>query len=394
MSNYRRTKVASYAAYVVQSIVNNFSPLLFVIFQKEFSISYSAISWLVLINFLTQLIIDATSTLFVGKVGYRVCLCAANLCSAVGLMLLPVLPYLLPPMAGLIIATIIMASGSGLIEVLVSPLMENLPTTEKAGEMSLLHSFFCWGQVGVVIITTLFLRFVGQWRWLPFLWAIIPLWNTARFLHVPIIEPPEEQRSPISSLFKKPTFCLLLMVMICGGACEITISQWFSLFAEQTLKLPKVVGDLLGPCGFAVFMGSGRVIYAFWGKRLNIHKALILCTLLCIVGYLLTALSPYPALSLIGCMICGLSVSLMWPGTFSLSSETLNNQGTTMFALLAMGGDLGCSIGPWLAGTMSDLSISLHLSPEGLRFGLLTTLIFPLILLAGLLLLKRKDNKA
>ena len=390
MRTYNSTRIACYAAYVVQSIVNNLSPLFFVIYQKNYNISYSMISFLLLINFVTQLVVDISSTLFVGRLGYRKSICLANLVSAAGLMFLPTLPAVLPPMAGLTIATMVMAAGSGLIEVLASPLMENLPTKNKAAQMSLLHSFFCWGQVAVVIFSTLFLHFFNRWQFLPFIWAMVPLANFINFLTVPIVEPPEEKAGSIQMFLKSKTFLLLWMVMLCGGACEIAMNQWSSLFAEQALSLPKVWGDLLGPCGFAVFMGSGRVLYGIFGKKINIHKALTGCGILCLCSYALTALSPWPAFSLIGCMLCGLSVSLMWPGCFSLSTEKMNNQGTAMFALLAMGGDLGCSLGPWFTGILSDLSLHVGLKPEGLRFGLLCMTIFPAILLLGLRKIKKE----
>lgn len=393
MRTYNSTRIACYAAYVVQSIVNNLSPLFFAIYQKDFSVSYSLISLLVLVNFFTQLIVDISSTLFIRRLGYRKSICLANLLSAVGLVLLPVLPYLLPPIAGLMIATVIMATGSGLIEVLASPLMENLPTKEKAAEMSMLHSFFCWGQVAVVILSTVFLYYIEDWRYLPVLWATVPIMNLINFLSVPIVEPPEETSGSIKSLLHSKTFLLLLTIMACGGACEIAMSQWASLFAEQALKLPKLWGDLLGPCGFAVFMGSGRMLYGFFGKRINIRKALMGCAVLCLLSYALTALSPLPILSMIGCMLCGLSVSLMWPGCFSLSTQKMHNQGTVMFALLAMGGDMGCSLGPVVAGMMSDLSLRHQFPLAGLHFGLLSAMIFPVILLLGLMMLRKDKTK-
>lgn len=390
MRTYKSTQWAGYTAYVVQSIVNNLSPLLFVTYQTTFKVSYAKISLLVLINFVTQLIVDVSSTLFVDKIGYRRCILLANLISACGLCLLPILPYCISPMLGLCTATVIMAIGSGLIEVLVSPLVENLPTEHKAASMSLLHSFFCWGQVAVVILTTLFLRFCGIWQLVPILWALIPLFNFFNFMTVPIINPPKEKSASPKKLMANRTFWMLLLIMACGGASELSMSQWASVFAEVGLSLPKMWGDLLGPCGFAVFMGCGRVLYGLFGHKIDIKKALTFCAVMCIGCYVLVALSPNPVFALIGCMLCGFSVSLMWPGCISLCTVTMRDQGTAMFALLAMGGDLGCSAGPWLTGTLAEIKTGLPIA--GLNFGLLVSALFPAIMLFNLLLLKRKKS--
>lgn len=391
MRTYESTRKAGYAAYVVQSIVNNVSPLLFIIYQTSFKISYATISSLVFLNFITQLFVDLTSTVFIDKIGYRNCILSANILSAVGLCLLPTLPYLIAPFWGLAIATVIMAIGSGLIEVLVSPLIENLPTGRKAASMSFLHSFYCWGQVAVIVFSTLFLYFFGHWRLVPILWAIIPIFNTVNFLTVPIVQPEKEKSASVTALLKNPTFLCLFLIMFCSGASEMTMSQWASLFAEKALSLPKIWGDLLGPCGFAIFMGTGRVLFGIFGEKLNIYKSILWFSLLCIGSYLMVSLAPTPAVSLCGCMICGFSVSLFWPGCFSLGAATLHDQGTAMFALLAMGGDLGCATGPWISGMLAGIQTKFPL--EGLQFGLFSAVIFPVLLLIGLLLLKGKAEQ-
>lgn len=388
MQNYKSTQHACYAGYFVQAIINNLSPVLFIIYQDTFQISYATISFLVLINFITQLLVDISSALFVDKVGYRRCIRFANILSAVGLCMLPILPFYLPPFIGLSIATIIMAIGSGLIEVLISPIVDNLPLGDKASSMSLLHSFYCWGQLTVVAISTVILHFFSLWRILPFLWAIVPIIDFCLFKRVPIEQPPKEERT-IGNLFTSKAFLVLLLIMLCSGASELSMSQWASLFAEKALSLPKLWGDLCGPCGFALFMALGRTAYGLWGQKIPIYKSLICCSILCMASYLLAALSPLPVFSLIGCMLCGLSVSLMWPGCFSLSSVIMKNSSTAIFALFAMGGDLGCSVGPWLTGIIANQKI-ISTGLDGLSLGLLVSVIFPLVLLVGLILLAPK----
>ena len=396
---YRGTRYACYIGYFAQAIVNNLAPLLFIVFQSEFHITYSMISTLVLVNFITQLIIDVVSVKLVDRIGHRVSLCAAHVLCGVGFILLGFLPgRMASPFAGLLIATVVYAIGGGLIEVLVSPTVESLPGDEKASAMSLLHSFYCWGQVAVVLISTLALKAVGtvHWNLLPFIWAVIPLLNAVNFLTVPLIPPlPEEKGLSVKSLFSSKVFLIALILMACAGASELTMSQWASLFAEKSLGVSKVMGDLLGPCLFAVLMGLGRAIYGLYGSRLHIQSALSVCAVLCIFAYLLTALAPVPLLSLIGCGLCGLSVSLMWPGVYSLSSSHFKRGGTAMFALLATSGDLGCSFGPWMAGMMSDAAEKQAVAGlSGLKFGVLLGTVFPLIMVIFLLMLRKKKGAA
>lgn len=390
--NYTYTKIACYAGYFVQAIINNLPPLLFVVFQEELGISYSKISWLVLINFGTQLVTDLLAVKYVDKIGYRRSLVGAHIFAASGLILLAVLPNVLAhSYLGLVIPTIIYALGSGLIEVLVSPVVENLPTDEKASEMSLLHSFYCWGQVSVVVFTTVIIQAVGQGRWflLPLLWSVVPAVNLYHFLKVPIIEPkPENTASHVKELFSSRNFLIGAVLMVCAGASELTMSQWASLFAEKSLGISKVAGDVLGPCMFGVFMGIGRTLYGFFGKRLNVKTALKICSALCVASYAVTALGRIPAFALIGCGLCGFSVSLMWPGVFSLSAKNMGNASTAMFALLAVFGDLGCAVGPFLAGQVMTLASKFPLLLEPLKFaqgdplklGLLMGGIFPAIM--------------
>ena len=392
---YTGTRIACYTGYFVQAIINCLSPVLFVIYQTEFSLSYSQLSSLVLINFLTQLCVDLLSARYVDRIGHRRAVGLAHILAVAGLVLLAILPRLLPnAFVGLLIPTVIYAFGSGLIEVLISPIIDSLPSDSKASGMSLLHSFYCWGQLAVVLLTTLLLWVIGSenWPWLPLLWALVPFVNFFNFLTVPLVPPvPAEEKTPIRQLLRSGFFVAAMLLMLTTGASEQAMSQWSSLFAETSLHVSKVMGDLLGPCMFAVLMGSARLFYGLCGSRLNLRWALLVSAVLCVVSYLLAALSPWPLLSLIGCALCGLSVGLMWPGVFSLTSARFEKGGTTLFALLAVFGDLGCAFGPWMTGEMSALAEAAKGPISGLSFGLLTAIIFPILMIGLLLFQRRKD---
>ncbi|MBS5800248.1 MAG: MFS transporter [Clostridiales bacterium] len=384
---YKHTLRACYLGYITQAIVNNLAPLLFIIFQNQYHISFEMIGRLILINFGTQIVADILSVKYVDRIGYRKAAVMAHIFCSIGLMSLGVLPLIMPvPYMGLVIAVMIYAIGGGIIEVLVSPIVEFLPGDEKASAMSLLHSFYCWGQVGVVLLTTLLLKVIGSSYWfvLPILWAFIPLYNIKNFLKVPIIEPHEDAPTmSIGELLSTRGFVIALLLMLCAGASEITMSQWSSLFAEKGLQVPKVVGDLLGPCLFAVLMGIGRSIYGIWGHKINLNRALMASGILCVICYAVTIFVQNPFISLLGCAVTGLSVSLMWPGTFSLTSATYPMGGTAMFGMLAIFGDIGAAVGPWIAGVVSD-AVGL-----GLKAGLLVAIVFPVMLVIGVMLLKK-----
>ncbi|WP_053985601.1 MFS transporter [Niameybacter massiliensis] len=384
---YKHTLKACYFGYITQAIVNNLAPILFIIFQNQFQISLEMLGRLILINFATQIVVDILTVKYVDRMGYRKATVIAHICCALGLISLGVLPKVLPyPYIGLMIAVVLYAIGGGIIEVLVSPIVEFLPGDEKASAMSLLHSFYCWGQVGVVLISTLLLKLIGGDLWfvLPILWALIPLYNVTRFLKVPIIEPHEEEKSmSVKELLSTKGFVIALLLMLAAGASELTMSQWSSLFAEQGLQVPKVMGDLLGPCLFAVLMGAGRMIYGIWGSKINLNRALLGSGILCILCYVVTVFATNPFVSLLGCAVCGLSVSLMWPGTFSLTASTYPRGGTAMFGILAVFGDIGAAVGPWMAGVVSDV-VGL-----GLKAGLLAAAIFPILLVIGTIRLKK-----
>ncbi len=395
---YTSTKIACYTGYFVQAIINNLAPLFYVTFQYEFGIDYSKISWLIMLNFVTQIAVDLASVKVIAKLGYRKSIVTAHMCSSLGLVLLGVLPRALENhYLGLAIPIIIYATGSGLIEVLVSPIVEGLPLQNKSGEMSLLHSFYCWGQMSVVLITTVAIKLAGSTNWIyaPMLWAIIPFVNMFAFMRVPIFPPvPEgEDEMRVGELFKKPLFICFAVLMLCSGSSEIAIAQWASTFAEKSLGVDKLTGDLLGPCLFALLMAVMRVVYGIIGDKADNVKILALSAGMCVASYLLTTLSPIPIFSLVGCGLCGLSVATMWPGVFSFAAKVFPRGGTALFAMLAVFGDLGCSVGPWIAGLVSDTVNGSSITMEPLKFGLLTVVGFPILMLITLKIISSKIAK-
>lgn len=390
-SEAQKTMYACFAAYIVQAIVNNFVPLLFVTFQNSYHIPLSQITILITLNFGIQLMIDLLSAGFVDKIGYRASVVIAHLCAAAGLALLTILPEVLPnAFLGLLIPVMIYAAGGGLLEVLVSPIVEACPTDNKEQAMSLLHSFYCWGHVGVVLISTAFFACFGtaHWKVMALLWTILPLVNTVVFLRVPIYSLHEEGETGMSmkELVCNKVFWVLLVMMVCSGASEQGVSQWASTFAEQGLGLGKTVGDLAGPAAFAFLMGTSRLIYGKYGDKLNLDKFMKYSCILCILCYACIALVPVPLVSLLACAVCGFSVGILWPGTFSRASAALPRGGTAMFALLALGGDLGCSGGPTLVGLVSSAA------GGSMRTGIMAGIVFPVLLLAGLVVSTRRGQ--
>lgn len=385
--NYRHTIYASYIGYIAQAIVNNLAPLLFLTFQSEYQISIEKISLLITVNFGIQLLVDILSARYVDRLGYRAAIMAAHFFCAAGLIGLGTLPEILPDAyLGLVAAVALYAIGGGLIEVLISPIVEACPTEDKSGNMSLLHSFYCWGQVGVVLFSTIFFRLAGieNWRVLAFLWALVPLGNFFYFSRVPINRLVEEgQAMPVKKMAGMKIFWIFIVMMICAGASEQAMSQWASAFAELGLGVDKTVGDLLGPCMFAALMGCSRLFYGKFSDRINLTGFISGSAVLCVCSYLLAVFAPVPLLSLAGCALTGLSVGIMWPGTFSLAAERCPKGGTAMFAFFALAGDLGCSSGPGLVGVMSGVF------GEQLKIGLLFAIVFPVLLLLGVAAMKK-----
>lgn len=389
---YKHTRYASYIGYITQAIVNNFMPLLFLIFQRDFGISLEKIGLLISINFSMQIVVDFLAARYVDRLGYRNCIMAAHIFCFMGLVGLGVLPELLPkPFSGILIAIIINAIGGGLIEVLISPIVEALPGNEKEKAMSLLHSFYCWGHVGVVIISTAFFSIFGiqKWKYLSIAWSFVPLFNTWNFMRVPIqMLKKEGEEISIKKLFCVKSLWVFFLLMICAGASEQAISQWASYFAEQGLKISKLTGDLLGPCSFAFCMGISRMLYGIYGEKIKVEKALLYSGFLCVISYIIVVASPISWLALIGCTLCGFSVGILWPGVFSLSSKSYPKGGTVMFALLALAGDIGCSIGPGLVGGVSNY-LSVKQQIDGIQYGLTAAIMFPVLFIIGVFFIYR-----
>ena len=390
--NHKKTLIACYLGFVTQAISANFAPLLFLTFISTYGITLEKIAMIPMVFYLTQLLIDLAATKYADKIGYRTCVVASQVLSAVGLVLMAILPEVLPvPFIGILISVVLYAMGSGLIEVLVSPIVEACPFENKDGMMSLLHSFFCWGAMGVILGSTLFFAVFGieNWKILSCIWALVPLYNTFNFINCPIERLVEDGKSmSISKLLKTPIFWLMIILMVCAGASEATMTQWASAFTESAIGVSKTVGDLAGPCLFAMFMGISRMLYGKFSKKLDLTKVMLICGIMCAGCYLLASLSTLPILGLAGCALCGLAVGIMWPGTISISSQKCPKGGTAMFAFLALAGDLGATVSPTMVGSLSEMA------GGNLKTGLLAATLFPIFLVFGLLILKKKVSKA
>ena len=387
-NGYNKTIISCFVGYIVQAIINNFIPLLFLTFQDSYGISLGKITLLVTFNFGAQLLVDILAISFVDKIGYRASMIIAHVFAAAGLVSLTVLPELFAdPFVGLLLSVMIYAVGGGLLEVLVSPVVEACPTDNKEKAMSLLHSFYCWGHVGVVLLSTLFFQLcgIGNWKILAILWAIVPLLNAVAFTKVPMAQLLEEGDTGLSmkELASMKMFWVLMLMMLCAGASEQAVSQWASALAEKGFGISKTLGDLIGPMAFAILMGSSRAYYGKFGDKINLEMFMIGSSILCIISYLIIALMPIPALGLLGCALCGLSVGIMWPGSFSVASASMPRGGTAMFALLALAGDMGCSSGPTFVGFVSGAF------GDNLKLGVLAAIIFPTFLILGVQNIKK-----
>lgn len=387
---YNKTLIACFVGYIVQAIVNNFVPLLFLTFHSSYGIPMTKITLLITFNFGLQLLVDLLSVTFVDRIGYRASMILAHICAAAGFVLLTILPDAFgDPFVGLLIAVTIYAVGGGLLEVLVSPVVEACPTDNKEKAMSLLHSFYCWGHVGVVLLSTLYFQLFGieNWKTLALIWAIVPVVNMLAFTKVPMANLLEEGDSGMSmkELCGQKLFWVLMLMMVCAGASEQAVSQWASTFAESGLGVSKAVGDLAGPMFFAIMMGSARAFYGKYGDRTDLDRFMLGSCALCVVSYLCISLVPSAVIGLLACGLCGLSVGIMWPGTFSKASASLTRGGTAMFALLALAGDVGCSGGPTVVGMVSGAL------GDNLKLGILAGIVFPVLLFTGILMCRRSQ---
>lgn len=392
--NYRKTLTACYLGSITQAICANFAPLLFLKFHNDYQIPLGQIALISTVFFLTQLIVDILCSYFADRIGYRKCVVASELCAAAGLIGLAFLPDLLPnPLTGIIASVIVYAIGSGLIEVLCSPIVEACPFDHKEAVMSLLHSFYCWGSVGVILLSTVFFAVFGTagWKWLACIWAVVPLYNIYNFATCPIEHTTDDGKGmKISSLLRVPLFWIAIILMVCAGASELSMAQWASAYTESALGFTKAMGDLAGPCMFAITMGISRVIFGKYGDRLDLMRFMMGSGVLCLSCYIAASISNNPVIGLIGCIMCGFSVGIMWPGTISICSGRLPEGGTAMFGLLAMAGDLGGAFGPSLVGNITQNA------GNDLRKGMLVGCVFPLVLILSLLILKsmRQTKKA
>lgn len=394
--NHKHTLCACCIGYITQAVVNNLMPLLFATFKTVYGISLDKIGLLITINFVIQMAVDFTTAKYVDKFGYRGLIIFAHFASAAGLVILGLAPLIshdnIYPV--LMTSVVIYAVGGGLIEVLVSPMVEALPIENKAGTMSLLHSFYCWGQVGVTLLSTLYFVTIGidHWQYLPVIWSLIPLVNAFVFFKVPVyVLNGEHDGVKMKELFKNNMFWMLAVLMVGAGASELAMSQWSSYFAEMGLKVSKTVGDLLGPCMFAALMGFSRMLYSKMSMKTDLAKTLTASSVMCIFCYLLATLSPYPMLSIIGCALCGFSVGIMWPGVYSLASKSYAKGGTMMFALLALAGDVGCSTGPSIVGYISNAAGG---TETAIKIGLLSIAVFPVVMVIIIKYLKKSIAKA
>lgn len=391
--SYKGTAAACYIGYVTQAAIVNMPPLLFIIFSTRFGIALDKISLLITVNFATQMLVDLLSSKFLPLIGYRTAAVLAHVFGTAGLIAMGVLPFAMPAYPALVIAFLLMALGGGLDEVLISPIIDAIPSDNKAGRMSFLHSFYCWGAVAVILFTTIFNFLLPDdlWYVIPLLWAVLPLSAVALFAVVPIPLNEEESGGNIRKLFGTGLFWLMLALMLCGGAAEQAIAQWASLFTETGLGVSKAVGDVLGAGLFAALMGVTRLLYGLFGQKLPLRETLMGCAVVNVAGLLITSLADNPVFALVGCALCGISIGLAWPGALSLASQRVHGGGTAMFALLALGGDIGCTTGPLVVGVLGSHADVLS-SP--LKSGILYAVAFPVLMLVILLAVRRAPKQA
>ncbi|MBQ8648953.1 MAG: MFS transporter [Clostridia bacterium] len=374
--NFKFTRAACNIGYFVQAIVNNFLPVLFIVLQEQYSLNYEQLGRIILFNFVTQLITDAFTPKIVSVLGYRKTAVMCQGGAALGLSLLVILPHIIPDTyLAIMLSVVVYAFSSGLMEVVLSPMCEALPSDNKSANMALLHSFYCWGQLVTVLVTTLLVKLLGYsgWTFIPLIWAVIPFLNMFSFFKAPIVEPEKEKKGKsFKELVRTKAFVYCLIMMLCAGACEIALSEWSSLFAQRALGVSKTVGDIAGPCAFALFMGTGRVVYATVSNKVSFKKAVMIMSALCFLCYVGAAVSGSAIVSLAACALCGFTVSFFWPGTYSYGARLFPLGGTLMFSMFAMCGDLGCSLGPWVIGAVADVS--------SLNIGILAASVFAVIM--------------
>ncbi len=405
---YKSTIRACYLGNFVGALICNLAPLLYITFMHEFSLSFEQVGRLTLLNFFTQIVADLVFSRPVDTYGIRPFITLGHGLAFVGLLMLAFTPQLFPnnPYIGLMVATVVYSCGGGLFELLLSAIVQGIPNDSKERAMSLLHSFYAWGFIVVVVGTTAMLYLFGMENWpiVVLIWSIMPLVNFFNFMRVPIAPPvAEEHRTKIKTLFASKYFLLVVFGIAVGGATEVSMSQWTSAFVESALQLPKAVGDLVGLCMFALFLGTGRAVYGKYGERMSVWKAMFFGSILCIFCYLVAAISPWPLVSLFACSLTGLGCSLLWPGSVVIGAKHFPLAGASLFAMLAAAGDGGASIGPWLIGLTADINPTLvRILPwmqslgnreSALRSGMLVGVLFPTLMALTLLVIKGEETK-
>lgn len=406
--SYQLTTISCFVGIFCQAVSSNITAILFIPLMTLYGLSYVHLGLLVGINFTTQVLVDIIASRLVDRYGFRVFVLPSDILAVIGLVLFGLTPVLFDNiLTGLVFSTIIFSASCGLQEVMLSPIVNAIPHNDKGPAMALMHSFYAWGQVATIIITTLFLFFFGieNWQVIVFLWALVPLVNFFMFLAAPfpgVIH--ENQRMTMRDLILKPFYLVALLAIMGGAATELVMNQWSSTFSEKVLELPKVTGDILGMCGFAVFLGLGRVLYGRYGSKINMNNVLVGSAAAAVVCYIAVAISPLPAISLAACAVCGLAASLLWPGTLVITAEKYPLAGAWIFAILAAAGDIGAASGPFAAGVITDLTrqmpsilqfaASLQLLPDqfAIRIAILLSAIFPLFTLACHWFLKQRQH--
>ena len=394
--SYKSTVIACYTGYFSQAIVVNLVPIIFIPLRERFGFSYSQLGLLILINFVTQILIDISLSKAADKYGLRIFAVVSHFLCVAGFLLFAFTPYFFAgqEFLGYMVSSVVFSAGGGLLEILLNPIIDAIPAKQKDRAMILLHSFYAWGQAAVVIITTLLLFFGVNLTVIILLWAAIPFVNGFIFSKVPIAEKENKENIiKIRQLIKNPIFIIAFIAILFGSASEATMAQWASSFMQKGLGLPKITGDILGICGFAVMLGTGRALYGFYAKKVRLNKILIYSSFAAVICYFVVAVSPFDFLSIAACAVSGLCVSLMWPGTLVIASERLPLAGASMFALLSAGGDIGAAAAPFATGNTIDFFISrLGNEQSGLRLGILLSGLFPLAALIFFAKLKKRQH--
>lgn len=397
-TSYNGAMGACYLGYVVLAIIINLTPILFMPLQKIYHISFSQLGGLIFVNFCVQVVSDLAFGKPADRYGVRIFAILAQVCTILGLVIFAFAADLFADVfVGLVIGTVLFSIGGGLLELLLNPIAASIPiNARKSAAMNLLHSFYSWGQIFVIIVTTLLVHFWGDyiWKWIALIWTIVPILTLILFSKVklPPIVREGKVRTPLREIVKSKYFLLIILALVMGAASEHVMGEWSSTFLERAAKLPKIIGDVAGVCLFAAMMGIGRVIYYKTGGK-HLHQIITIGAILACASYIIIALSHEPLMALASCALCGLSVSIMWPGCIVLAHERFPDAGTTMYSLLGASGDIGAAFAPWLVGIVTDVVAVQHGADIGLKAGMLVVAVFPAIMVVAMLLLNKHKNE-